>query len=122
MTMTNNEIYTYTRQLMDAFNDGEQKLPIKINFYLQKNKNTLLGLAQDIEKARLEIAQNYGTLDDAGEQYVIPNDKLAEASKELEDLFNLEQDVAIHKISIDSLSDDLMLSAAQMEALMFMID
>ena len=122
MTLTNNEIYMYTRQLMNAFQDGEQKLPIKINFYLQKNKNTLLGLAQDIEKARLEIAQNYGTLDDAGEQYVIPNDKLAEASKELEDLFSLEQDVAIHKISIDSLSDDLMLSAAQMEALMFMID
>ena len=122
MTMTNNEIYTYTRQLMDAFNDGEQKLPIKINFYLQKNKNTLLGLAQDIEKARLEIAQTYGTLDESGEQYQIPNEKLAEASKELEDLFNLEQDVAIHKISIDSLSDDLMLSAAQMEALMFMID
>lgn len=122
MTMTNNEIYTYTRQLMDAFNDGEQKLPIKINFYLQKNKNTLLALAQDIERSRLEIAQSFGTLDDAGEQYIIPNDKLAEASKELEDLFNLEQDVAIHKISIDSLNDDLMLSAAQMEALMFMID
>lgn len=122
MTMTNNEIYTYTRQLMDAFQDGEQKLPIKINFYLQKNKNTLLSLAQDIEKARLEIAQTYGTLDESGEQYQIPNEKLAEASKELEDLFNLEQDVAIHKISIDSLSDDLMLSAAQMEALMFMID
>jgi peptidoglycan hydrolase CwlO-like protein len=122
MIMTNNEIYTYTRQLMEAFTDSEQKLPIKINFYLQKNKNTLLALAQDIERSRLEIAQNFGTLDDAGEQYIIPNDKLAEASKELEDLFNLEQDVAIHKISIDSLNDDLMLSAAQMEALMFMID
>lgn len=122
MIMTNNEIYTHTRQLMEAFTDSEQKLPIKINFYLQKNKNTLLALAQDIERSRLEIAQNFGTLDDAGEQYVIPNDKLAEVSKELEDLFNLEQDVAIHKISIDSLNDDLMLSAAQMEALMFMID
>lgn len=122
MIMTNNEIYTYTRQLMEAFTDSEQKLPIKINFYLQKNKNTLLALAQDIERSRLEIAQSFGTLDDAGEQYIIPNDKLAEASKELEDLFNLEQDVAIHKISIDSLNDDLMLSAAQMEALMFMID
>ena len=122
MIMTNNEIYSYTRQLMDAFSDGEQKLPIKINFYLQKNKNTLLALAQDIEKSRLEIAQNFGTLDEAGEQYQIPSDKLAEASKELEDLFNLEQDVTIHKISIDSLSDDLVLSAAQMEALMFMID
>lgn len=122
MMMTNNEIYTRARQLMDSFTDGEQKLPIKINFYLQKNKATLLSLAQDIERSRLEIAQNFGTLDEAGEQYQIPSDKLAEASKELEDLFNLEQDVTIHKISIDSLSDDLMLSAAQMEALMFMID
>ena len=122
MTLTNNEIYAYTRQLMDAFQDGEQKLPIKINFYLQKNKNTLLALAQDIEKARLEIAQTYGTLDENGEQYQIPNEKLAEASKELEDLFNLTQDVNIHKISIDAIDGDLMLSAAQMEALMFMID
>lgn len=122
MILTNNEIYMHARQLLDAFNDNEQKLPIKINFYLQKNKNTLLTLAQDIEKSRLEIAQNFGVLDEAGEHYIVPNDKLAEANKELEDLFTLEQDVAIHKISIDSLSDDLMLSAAQMEALMFMID
>ena len=122
MKMTNNEIYTYTRQLMDAFQDGEQKLPIKINFYLQKNKNILLSLAQDIEKARLEIAQTYGVLDESGEQYQIPNEKLAEASKELEDLFNLTQDVNIHKISIDAIDENLMLSAAQMEALMFMID
>lgn len=122
MMMTNNEIYTYTRQLMEAFQDGEQRLPIKVNFYLQKNKNTLLALAQDIEKARLEIAQTYGVLDENGEQYQIPNEKLADASRELEDLFNLEQDVAISKISIDSLSDDLTLTTAQMEAIMFMVD
>jgi hypothetical protein len=122
MILTNNEIYMRARQLLDAFNDSEQKLPIKINFYLQKNKSTLLTLAQDIEKSRLEIAKTFGALDEAGEHYIVPNDKLAEANKELEDLFNLEQDVTIHKISIDSLSDDLMLSAAQMEALMFMID
>lgn len=122
MMMTNNEIYTYTRQLMEAFQDGEQRLPIKVNFYLQKNKNTLLALAQDIEKARLEIAQTYGVLDENGEQYQIPNEKLADASRELEDLFNLEQDVAISKINIDSLSDDLTLTTAQMEAIMFMVD
>lgn len=122
MTMTNNEIYNYTRQLMEAFQDGEQRLPVKVNFYLQKNKNTLLTLAQDIEKARLEIAQNYGELDESGEQYQIPNDKLAAASKELEDLFNLEQDVNIYKINIDSLSDDLTFTTAQMEAIMFMVE
>ena len=122
MIMTNNEIYVRARQLMEAFQDGEQKLPIKINFYLQKNKNTLLTLAQDIEKTRLEIAQSYGQLDENGEQFIIPNDKLIEASKELEDLFSLEQDVMIYKINIDALTDDLTMTTAQMEAIMFMID
>lgn len=122
MILTNNEIYARARQLMSAFQDGEQRLPIKINFYLQKNKNTLLALAQDIEAARLQIAQTYGELDESGEHFQIPADKLAEASKELEDLFGLEQDVTIHKINIDNLSDDLTLTTAQMEALMFMID
>ena len=121
MKMTNNEIYIYTRQLMEAFQDGEQRLPVKVNFYLQKNKTTLLALAQDIEKARMDIAQNYGELNEAGDQYQIPNEKLADAAKELEDLFGLEQDVNIYKINIDSLSDDLTLTTAQMEAIMFMI-
>lgn len=122
MIMTNNEIYIHARRLLEAFQDGEQKLPIKIGFYLQKNKNTLTTLAQDIEKARIDIAQAHGELDEAGEQYIIPADKMAIVNKELEDLFNLEQEVTIHKVNIDSLSDDFVLSAAQMEALMFMID
>ena len=122
MIMTNNEIYMHARQLMDTFQDGEQKLPIKINFYLQKNKNTLTALAQDIERARIEIAQTHGALNEAGDQYVIPPEKMAEVNKELTDLFALEQDVTICKISIDSLSDDLTLTTAQMEAIMFMID
>lgn len=122
MKMTNNEIYIRARQLMEAFQDGDQKLPIKVNFYLQKNKNTLIGLAQDIEQARIGIAQSYGVLDESGEQYQIPDDKIAEASKELEDLFALEQDVNIYTIKADSLDDDLTLTMAQMEALMFMVE
>lgn len=122
MTLTNNEIYNYTRALLDAFQDGGQRLPIKVNFYLQKNKNTLIALAQDIEKARMEIAQQYGKLDEETQQYIIPEDKINEASKEIADLFNLEQEVAISKINIDSLSDDITLTTAQMEAIMFMID
>lgn len=122
MKMTNNEIYVRARQLMEAFQDGEQKLPIKVNFYLSKNKNTLIGLAQDIEQARIGIAQTYGVLDESGEQYQIPDDKLEEASKELDDLFSLEQDVNIYTIKADSLDDDLTLTMAQMEALMFMVE
>lgn len=122
MKMTNNEIYAHARQLMQAFQDGDQKLPIKVNFYLQKNKNSLISLAQDIEQARIGIAQAYGVLDESGEQYQIPDEKIAEASKELEDLFALEQDVNIYTINADSLDDDLTLTMAQMEAIMFMVN
>ena len=122
MKLTNNKIYVYAKALAEAFNDGEQKLPIKIGFYLQKNKNTLLELAQDIEQSRLDIAKTYGKLDQEKAQYIIPPEKMEDASKELNDLFNLEQDVQIYTINIDNLSDDLTITTAQMEAIMFMIE
>ena len=122
MKLTNNEIYMHAQNLMMAFEDKDQKLPIKISFYLQKNKNTLLQLAQDIERSRIEIAQSYGVLDEETSQYIIPPEKMEEASQELNDLFNLEQDVQIYTINIDSFGDDLTITTAQMEAIMFMID
>lgn len=122
MKLTNNEIYSYANQLLEAFQDDNQKLPIKINFYLQKNKNTLITLAQEIEKTRVEIARSYGELNQETQQFIVPSEKIAEASKELNDLFNLEQDVNIYMINIDSLSDDYAMTTAQMEAIMFMIE
>lgn len=122
MKMTNNEIYSHANQLLEAFQDNTQKFPIKINFYLQKNKNTLITLAQEIEKSRMEIAQSYGELNNETQQFIIPPEKIEEASKELNDLFNLEQDVNIYMINIDSLSDDYDMTTAQMEAIMFMIE
>jgi hypothetical protein len=62
MRLINNNIYLYANKLIEAFQDNNQKLPIKINFYLQKNKNTLITLAQEIENARLEIIKTYGKL------------------------------------------------------------
>ena len=122
MKLTNNEIYSHANKLMEVFQDKNQKLPIKINFYLQKNKNTLASLAQEIENTRIQIAQNYGELNETTQQYVVPPAKIPEASKELNDLFNLEQDVNIYMIDINSLSDDYDMTTAQMEAIMFMIE
>jgi hypothetical protein len=122
MKLTNNEIYVYANALAGAFDDKEQKLPIKINFYLQKNKNKLIEIAQEIEQSRVEIAQTYGVLNEEGTQYVIPQEKMEEAQKELSDLFSLEQEVQIYTINIDNFSDDLTITTAQMEALMFMIE
>jgi predicted nucleic acid-binding Zn-ribbon protein len=122
MKMTNLEIYNSAKVLVDTFADNTKYLPIKVNFYLQKNKKTLIALAQDIDDARMSVIRNYGTLDETGEQYIIPAEKIADASRELDDLLTLEQDVEIYKIDINSFPEDIMLSMEQMEALMFMID
>lgn len=122
MKLTNNEIYGYAIALNEAFADNTQRLPMKVNFYLQKNKKTLMELGQDIEESRLDIIRNYGEPIEDGTQYSIPRDKIEAAQKELEDLLTLEQEVNIYMISADSLSDDISLTTGQMEAIMFMID
>lgn len=122
MTMTNFEIYNVAKAMSEAFQDGGQYLPVKINFFIQKNKATLMALAQDIDNSRIAIVQNYGTLDAEANQFVVPEDKVEAANAELMDLFNIEQEVDIRKISIDSMPEDISLTTAQMEALMFMID
>ena len=122
MKMTNYEIYSTTKALEEAFSDNSQYLPIKISFFIQKNKANLLKLAQAIDVARLDIVRNYGQLDEESEQFIVPTDQIDIANNELSDLFNIEQEVEIHKIDIDAFPDDISLTNAQMEALMFMIN
>ena len=122
MILTNNEIYIYAQKLVSAFNDQEQKLPIKINFYLQKNKSILTELAMDIDKQRIFIASSNGELNAEQQQYIIPPEKIEEVNKELNDLLSLTQEVQIYTIKIDDLDDNLSLTTAQMEAILFMIE
>ena len=122
MKMKNSEIYNYAQALIEAFQDNNQRLPVKINFYLQKNKNTLLSLSQDIEQSRMDIAQTYGTINEDGTAYNITEENITAVNGEIQDLFNIEQEVPIYMVSIDSFNDDLTLTTAQMEAILFMID
>lgn len=122
MKMKNMEIYNAARRIVDAFEDSKQYLPVRVNFFIQKNKAKLSSLAEDIEKSRVEIIKNYGKVDEETGQYAVAPEDIEAANKELEDLFALEQDVQIYKVSIDDFKDDLSLTTGQMEALMFMID
>ena len=122
MLMKNFEIYSYAQALTEAFQDNNQRLPVKINFYLQKNKKTLLNLSQDIEQSRMDIAQTYGTINEDGTAYNIAEENIVAANSEIQDLFNIEQEVPICMVSIDSFNDDLTLTTAQMEAILFMIE
>ena len=109
--MTNLEIYTTASHLMEAFHDSEQKFPVKMNFFLQKNKKTLLTLAQEIEEARMTIAQTYGVNSGDG-NFAIATENIAKAQEELDQLFNIEQDVNITKISFDDLDPNMELTSA----------
>lgn len=118
-TMTNLEIYNYANALGTSFNE-DLTLPVKVNFYLQKNMNTIMDAGREIEKTRMEIVQRYGTPTEDGNGVEIPNDKIEEVNKELEDLFSLEQEIKINEISLEGFAN-VELSSSQVAAIAFMI-
>ena len=121
MKFNNNEIYQIANNLSSNLGNLDIYIPAKANFFLQKNIQTLAGAAEEIEKSRIEIIKHYGILDESGQQYQIPADKMEEASRELNDLFMIEQDLDIKTFSIDSLGN-AEFTTAQMQSMMFMIE
>lgn len=118
-TMTNLEIYAYADALMTAFKE-ELTLPVKVNFYLQKNMTRMIDAGKEIEKTRMEIIQKNGTLTEDGQNIEVPADKVDEVNKELEDLFALEQEIKVNEIALDAF-DGIELTSAQVAAIAFMI-
>ena len=121
MKFNNQQIYQIANNVLSNLDNLNIYIPAKANFFIQKNISTLAAAAQEIEKSRLEIAKHYGVLDEEGQQYKIPEDKLEEASKELEDLFSIEQELDIKTFSIEALGS-AEFTPAQMQAMMFMIE
>ena len=121
MKFNNNEIYQIANNLISNLGNLDIYIPAKANFFLQKNIQTLAGAAEEIENSRIEIIKHYGILDESGQQYQIPADKMEEASRELNDLFMIEQDLDIKTFSIDSLGN-AEFTTAQMQSMMFMIE
>ena len=121
MKFNNNEIYQIANILAKVFDNLDIYIPAKANFFIQKNIATFAAAAQEIDKSRLEIAKHYGVLDEEGQQYKIPEEKIEEASKELNDLFSIEQDLDIKTFTIEALGN-AEFTAAQMQAIMFMIE
>lgn len=119
--ITNNEIYENAKKINTAFKNNDIKLPIKINFYLQKNKKKLFSLAIEIEQQRELIIKEYGVLNEKTQQYEVPSEKIQEASQKLNDLFNLTQEVKLYKVKLEDFGN-IELTSGQMQALLFMIE
>ena len=126
-TLKNGEIFEMATNLIEAFQkdteSGEKTYPIKVLFYLRKNMKTLTELAQDIEKARVEIIKRYGVPSEKNpEQYQFETqEKIDAANKEFEELFGLEQEVTIYTIPLEAFND-MELTEKQMDAVMEMIE
>lgn len=121
MKFTNQKIYQVANELASNFSEIKTYIPAKANFFIQKNIAAIINAAQEIDKSRLEILQHYGVLNDNTQQYDIPKEKLQEATKEIEDLFTIEQDLDIKTFSIDCLGNTEFTSA-EMQAILFMIE
>lgn len=121
IVLTNKQIYNYATELINNFSSNDLKLPVKINFYLQKNQLELLTLAQDIEQQRMDIIQEYGVLDEETQNYIIPNDEVNIVTKKINELFDLTQDVKIYKVKLEDFGD-IDFTPNQMKALLFMIE
>ena len=119
-TLTNEEIYLINQKLNKSFEQSNQYLPARINFYIQKNKKIIANLASVIEEARNTIILEFGSPDEDG-RVTISQDKVPEANKEIYDLFSIKQEVNIDLISLESI-ENYSFTMDQMEALMFMIE
>lgn len=117
--MTNLEIYAYANALMDAFKE-DIVLPVKVNFYLQKNMTRMVEAGKEIEKTRMDIIQKYGTPTEDGQNIEVPAEMVETVNKELEDLFALEQEIKVNEIALDAF-DGIDLTSAQVAAITFMI-
>ena len=117
--MNNGMIYQYALALSEALSDNDLQIPVAVLFSIEKNKQTLMAIAQDVEKYRIDIIKKYG--EEVNGNYNVPKDKIEIANKELKDLFSIEQEVKIYKFNIEDLGD-IKLTSNQMNAILFMIE
>lgn len=118
--MTNGEIYSYAIGMMNTFNDNEAYMPAAIAYSIQRNKQILTEIAEDVEKRRMDIIQHY-SCEQEGDNFKIDPDQVDSANKELNDLLNISQEIKLYTFKIEEISD-VKLTSAQMQSLMFMID
>lgn len=120
---SNEEILTIAITLNKYFLEDDFKLilPIKINFYLQKNIQTFTKAAKLIEQLRQHIGQKYGNFDELTNSYKVESNNIPLAEKEMQDLLEIEQNLDISIISLSDL-EGIDLTTQQMQALLFMIE
>lgn len=121
MILRNKIIYDQAIELIQAFSNADIIMPVKINFFLQKNIQIISIAAQEIDAMRLNIAKQFGTYNELNNSYIVAAENMDKVQQELNDLLNIEQDLNIHVFKLDDF-DNVQLSYQQLSAIMFMIE
>lgn len=120
MRITNENIIQFAEKLQVNFSDKSKYIPMKIGFAIQKNLNTLIDLAREIEESKMEIGREFGILQADG-GYQIPPENMDKVSQELNDLSKFEQDVPIKTVLYSDI-ESIEFTMPQVNAIMFMIE
>lgn len=113
-------IYNLASALLEHFNTS-LNLPVKTNFYFQKNVTNMVALAKEIEQHRFDILEKYGTKNEETNQYEFANEIIDTVNNEITELLDLTQEVTIYPLSLDEFGD-LVLSTEQVQAISFMFN
>ena len=116
---SNNQIYQIAMGIKNHPFKDDTYIPIKFNFYIQKNIETILKEFENIEKHKNDIILHYGELNNG--QVTIPSDKIDNANKELDSLGDIKQEVDIYMIPLSNI-EGLNLTTGELKSIMFMID
>lgn len=118
--LSNNDIYYIATGLNSNF-DRDLKLPIKVSFYLNKNKKYFTELAQQIEEEKNKLCAKFGTFDSVNNRFHFENDEiLKQVNKEFSELMGLKQEVSFYEIPLEDFGE-INLSIKEMDILEYMI-
>lgn len=122
MQLNNGEIIQYAENIRTAFfnQESSQYLPVRLNYAIQKNLATLVLLYNGINDSRQKILEHYGVYNEDNDQYSVDEENIEAVNAELKDLQSLVNEVNIMTVPLNSI-EDLSLTAAQMNAIMFMV-
>lgn len=116
---TNLEIFEMASQLKQI-DFKNNYIPVGINFYIQKNIKEIAAAAQVVETARAAIVSQYGTSED-GSHFSFEGENMEKASKELNELQSIKQEIDIEIIPLSKLLN-LEITTEQLQAILFMIE
>lgn len=119
---SNLEIIEMCQKINENSIGQEKYIPISLNFFIQKNILTLQKLCDEIIFARNLILTHYQEIDEENKRF-IPADKIDIVNNEIDELFQIQQEVDIITIPLQAFIDNnVQLNTSELLSIMFMID